>query len=157
MVGLVHLLTKGFNPKGNLPWIFIGRTDPEAPVLRPPDVKSQLIGKDPDAGKDWGLEKGKQRMRWLDGIDSMDRILSKLQETVKDRKVWHAAVHGVTKSRKWLNDWATTKSWKELKCLLLSERSQFEKTTYCMMPTMLHSGKGKATDQVKRSVVVMGW
>ena len=46
------------NPKGNQSWIFIGTTDAEAPVLRPPDAKSQLIGKDPDAGKDWRQEKG---------------------------------------------------------------------------------------------------
>ena len=39
------------NPKGNQPWIFIGKTD--APILFPPDAKSQLIGKDPEAGKDW--------------------------------------------------------------------------------------------------------
>ena len=46
------------NPKGYQPWIFTGRTDAEAeaPVLWPPDVKSWLIGKDPDAGKDWGQE-----------------------------------------------------------------------------------------------------
>ena len=46
------------NPKGNQSWIFIGRTDSEAeaPVFWPPDMKSQLIGKDPDAGKDWGQE-----------------------------------------------------------------------------------------------------
>ena len=46
------------SPKGNRPWIFIGRTDveAEAPILWPPDVKSQLIEKDPDAGKDWGQE-----------------------------------------------------------------------------------------------------
>ena len=44
---------KPVNPKGNQSWIFIGRTDAEAPVLWPPDVKSQLIGKAPDAGKDW--------------------------------------------------------------------------------------------------------
>ena len=41
------------NPKGNQPWIFIGRTDAEVPVLWPPDEKSQLIGKNPDAGKEW--------------------------------------------------------------------------------------------------------
>ena len=41
------------NPKGNQPWIFIGRTVAEAPTLWPPDGKSGLIGKDPDAGKDW--------------------------------------------------------------------------------------------------------
>ena len=49
---------KPVNPKGDKPWIFIGRTDAEAetPILRPPDTKSQFIGKDPYAGKDWGLE-----------------------------------------------------------------------------------------------------
>ena len=50
---------KPVNPKGNQPWIFIGSTDAdaEAPVFWPPDAKSQLIGKDPNAGKDWGQEK----------------------------------------------------------------------------------------------------
>ena len=49
---------KPVNPKGNQPWIFTGRTDAEAevPMLCPPDAKSQLIGKDPDAGKDWSQE-----------------------------------------------------------------------------------------------------
>ena len=41
------------NPKGNQPWVFIWRTDAEAPIFWPPDAKSWLIGKDPDAGKDW--------------------------------------------------------------------------------------------------------
>ena len=49
---------KSVNPKGNQPWLFIGRTDAEveAPVFWPPDAKSQLTGKDPDAGKDGGQE-----------------------------------------------------------------------------------------------------
>ena len=47
---------KPVNPKGNQPWILIGSTDAEAPVLWPPDAKSWLIGKDPDAGKDWRQE-----------------------------------------------------------------------------------------------------
>ena len=50
---------KPVNPRGNQSWIFIGKTDAEAevPILWPPDVKNWLIGKDPDAGKDWGQEK----------------------------------------------------------------------------------------------------
>ena len=44
---------KPINPKGNQPWIFIGRTDAEAPIIWQPDAKSQLFRKDPDAGKDW--------------------------------------------------------------------------------------------------------
>ena len=47
---------KPVNPKGNQPWILIGRTDAEAPILWPPDVKNWLIGKDPDAGKNWRQE-----------------------------------------------------------------------------------------------------
>ena len=62
---------------------------------------SQLIGKDPDAGKDGGQEeKGQQRIRWLDGItDSMDLSLSKLCEIVKDRGVWHAGVCKIPNSQ----------------------------------------------------------
>ena len=50
--------TKPVNPKGNQPWIFIGRTDAEAPILWPPEVKSQLIRKELDAGKHWGQVMG---------------------------------------------------------------------------------------------------
>ena len=63
------------HPKGDQSWVFIGKTDVEAetPILRPPDAKSWLIGKDPDAGKDWRQEKGMTenetfgRHHWLDG------------------------------------------------------------------------------------------
>ena len=99
------------NTKGNQPWIVIGKTgaEAEAPIFWPPDIKSQLTGKDSDAGKDWKQEKrGWQRMRWLDDIiDSMDLSLSQLWEMVKDRKAWRAAVHELTKSGARLSDWTT--------------------------------------------------
>ena len=105
---------KLINPKGNQPWISLGRTDAEAPILQPPDVKSQLIEKTLILGKtERRRRKGQQRMSWLDGIiDSMYMSLSKHQEIVKDREAWHAAVHGVTKSWTKLSDWTITKDRK---------------------------------------------
>ena len=90
---------KPVNPKGNQSWIFIGRTDVEveAPILWPPDAKSQLIRKDPDAGKDWGQEeKGTTEdemvgwPHWPNGHG-----FEQTQEIVKDREAWCAAVYGI--------------------------------------------------------------
>ena len=100
-------------PKGNQSWIFIGRTDAEAetPILWPPDAKSWLFWKDPDAGKDWRWEeKGMTGWdgwwhHWFDGHE-----LSKLWELVMDREAWPAAVHGVAKRQTWLSNW-TELNW----------------------------------------------
>ena len=99
--------------KGHQSWVFFGRNDAEAEtlVLWPPHAKSWLIGKDSDAGRDWGQEeKGRTE-------DEMARIASLTRWTwvwvnsgsfVMDREAWCAAIHGVTKVR---HDWVTELNW----------------------------------------------
>ena len=127
------------HPKGDQSLIFIGRTDAqaEALILWPLDIKSWLIGKDPDAGKDSRQEeKGTTEDEILDGItDSMDVSLSKLQELVMDREFRRAADHGVAKI------WTQLSDWTELNWVWKVSRSKKWHHTQVFLPEKFH-GQG---------------
>ena len=95
--------------EGDRPWDFFGGNDAVAatPVLWPRHAKSWLIGKDSDAGRDWGQEhKGTtedEMAGWHHCL--LDVSLSELQELVMDREAWRAAIHGIAKCRTRLSDW----------------------------------------------------
>ena len=96
------------HPKGNQSWIIIGRTDAEAPVLWPPDAKSWLIGKDPDAGKDWRWEeKG-----WMASLTQWTWIWA------NSRRWWRTGKCGMlqsmwSQSQTRLSDWTATTKYQQ--------------------------------------------
>ena len=126
----------------------------EAPILWPPDANRQLIGKDLDAGTNWGQEKKEVTEdemvawhHWLNGHE-----LGQIQEMVRNREAWQATVHGVAKSQTRVGDWTTTTNaveyylaiknneivihaiiWMNHKNIVLSERSRHKETNILLL------------------------
>ena len=102
------------NPKGNQSWMFIGRTDADAetPILCPPHAKTWLIGKGPDAGREWGQEeKGPtedEMAGWHHQLNEHD--FGRLRMLVMDREAWRAVIHEAENSQTWLSNW-TELNW----------------------------------------------
>ena len=120
------------NCKGNQHWIFTEQTDAKTPIPWPPFEKSQIIGKDLDAGKDWrqkemGMTED-ELVGWHHQLDGQE--LSKLQELVMDWAAWCAVVHEVTNSRRWLSDWTELKGTKILHAVQCGQKKKKKISTF---------------------------
>ena len=148
---------KAANPQVNQLWIFIGRTNAEAgaQILWPRDAKSQLIGKDLDAGKTEGRRRRRQqRMKWLDGIfNSMDMSLSRLWEA---RKAQRAAVHEVAESgmtEQLNNNYSITELSEEKSILVLNIWKISFYNDPALLPTTLQEIKLQLTPSMLKSII----
>ena len=153
------------NPKGNQPRIFTGRTDAEAEALLfwSPDTQNQLIRKDPEAGKDWGQEKGETEDEMLySNTVSTGMNLNKLWEMLEDRGAWCAAIHGFSKSRTQLSNCTKTTKCKMLWRsrgihVLFSELGKKEKATQYLRPGGVWKIEGEKTTVSKNKVFQKNW
>ena len=124
------------NPKGNQPWIFIGRTDAEAeaPIIWPPDAKSQLIGKDPDAGKDWRQEERGNR-GWDDWMASLTQ---RTWVWANSGKWWRTGKPGVLQSMGLQtagHGWATEQQQSHIICKYFLPSSRL---SFCSFDSFLY-------------------
>ena len=142
---------KPVHPKGNQPWIFIGRTDAEAegPILWPPDEQSWLTWKDPNAGKDWRQEEGTTEdeivgwHHWLDGHE-----FEQASGLVMDREAWCATAHGAAKSWTWLSE----PNWEREGIFQSKCRSEKTKKTL-HLPKFIRVVEYINTSQVKQRMI----
>ena len=154
------------NPKGNQPWIFIGRMIVKLKLQyfdhlmwRADSLEKTLMPWNTEGGR----RRGWQRMRWLDGIiDLMDISLIELWEMVKDRDAWYAAIHEVAKSQTWLRDWTMSLWYRSLmiiwqiRKLMLSVYLSIRKVKQVSQQVI---GRAKFTTQAWRAEkkILLGW
>ena len=125
---------KPVNLKGDQPWIVIGMTEAEAeaPVFWPSDVNRRLIGKVPDAGKDWGQKEKRASEGEMAGQHHWCSGHELGQTRVRDREAGCAAVHGASKSQTRLGDWRTIRVWREVIGIWRAEILGFFRKAYFM-------------------------
>ena len=148
---------RSVNPKGNQHWIYIGRTDveDEASILWPPDANSRLIGKDPDAGKDWRQEEKRvTEERWLDGItDLMDMSLSKLLEISQRSRCYLATEHHLICKSQFIQQILT----EQLLCAAHWEHSDDQSPNSPCILFRWHTDRGQVHKQTSKTITVLNF